>query len=65
MDEWFKRSEETWDAAHVHLQWAMRRQKANADRHRSEARGLGPWFVETEETERGMLQVTASPRLPY
>ena len=37
VDDWFKRSEETWDAAHVHLQRAVRRQKAKADRNRSEA----------------------------
>ncbi|XP_038872874.1 E3 ubiquitin/ISG15 ligase TRIM25-like [Salvelinus namaycush] len=37
VDEWFRRSEETWDAAHVRLQQAIRRQKASADRHRSEA----------------------------
>ena len=58
--EWFKCSEETWDAAHVHLQWAVRRQKASADRHRSEGRvwlstrilplrllcrKLGTWYV--------------------
>ena len=37
MDEWFPRSEETWDTAHVHLQRAIRRQNASANRHRSEA----------------------------
>ena len=33
---WFRRAEETWDDAHVHLQRAVLRQKARADRHRSE-----------------------------
>uniref|UniRef100_A0A4W5RHC5 Integrase catalytic domain-containing protein n=1 Tax=Hucho hucho TaxID=62062 RepID=A0A4W5RHC5_9TELE len=42
LDNWFRRSEETWDAAHVHLQWAVRRQKASADRHRSEAPVFAP-----------------------
>uniref|UniRef100_A0A4W5QDE8 Integrase catalytic domain-containing protein n=1 Tax=Hucho hucho TaxID=62062 RepID=A0A4W5QDE8_9TELE len=42
VDEWFKRSEETWDATHVHLQWAVRRQKASADCHRSEATVFAP-----------------------
>ena len=42
MDEWFRRSEETWDAAHVHLQQAIRQQKASADRHRSEASVFAP-----------------------
>jgi hypothetical protein len=40
--DWFRRSEETWDAALVHLQRAVRRQKASADRHRSEAPVLEP-----------------------
>ncbi|XP_071225257.1 uncharacterized protein [Salvelinus alpinus] len=42
VDEWFKRSEETWEAAHVHLQRAVRRQKVSADRHRSEAPVFDP-----------------------
>ncbi|XP_064880628.1 uncharacterized protein LOC135573979 [Oncorhynchus nerka] len=42
VDEWFRRSEETWDAAHVHLQRAIRQQKASADRHRSEASVYAP-----------------------
>jgi hypothetical protein len=37
VDEWFRDSAETWDTAHVRLQQAIRRQKASADRHRSEA----------------------------
>ncbi|KAM9524124.1 uncharacterized protein ACWYII_043435 [Salvelinus alpinus] len=41
VDEWFRRSEETCDVAHVRLQWAIRRQKASTDRHRSEARCIG------------------------
>ncbi|KAK6316198.1 hypothetical protein J4Q44_G00137220 [Coregonus suidteri] len=36
VDEWVRRSEETWNAAHVHLQRAIRRHKASADLHRSE-----------------------------
>ncbi|KAK6329290.1 hypothetical protein J4Q44_G00012680 [Coregonus suidteri] len=42
VDEWFRRSEETWNAAHVHLQRAIRRQKASADRHRSEGPVYAP-----------------------
>ncbi|KAK6297381.1 hypothetical protein J4Q44_G00319640 [Coregonus suidteri] len=42
VDEWIRRSEETWDAAHVHLQRAIRHQKASADRHRSEAPVYAP-----------------------
>ena len=42
VDEWFRRSEETWDAAHVRLQRAIRRQKASANRHRSEAPVYAP-----------------------
>jgi hypothetical protein len=41
VDDWFWRAEETWDAAHVHLQRAVLRQKGDADRHRSE----GPVFA--------------------
>ncbi|KAK6293491.1 hypothetical protein J4Q44_G00358170 [Coregonus suidteri] len=41
VDDWFRSAEEMWNAAHVHLQRAVRRQKANADCHRSEA----PVFV--------------------
>uniref|UniRef100_A0A8C7P8U9 Gypsy retrotransposon integrase-like protein 1 n=1 Tax=Oncorhynchus mykiss TaxID=8022 RepID=A0A8C7P8U9_ONCMY len=36
VDDCFRSSEGTWDAAHVCLQRAIRRQKASADRHRSE-----------------------------
>ena len=42
VDEWFKSSEETWDPAHVHLQQAVKRQKASADCHRSEAPVFAP-----------------------
>uniref|UniRef100_A0A4W5NN11 Integrase catalytic domain-containing protein n=1 Tax=Hucho hucho TaxID=62062 RepID=A0A4W5NN11_9TELE len=42
VDDWFRRAEETWDAAHVHLQRAVVRQKASADRHRSEAPVFAP-----------------------
>jgi hypothetical protein len=31
VDEWFKCSEETLNATHVHLQWAVRRQKVSAN----------------------------------
>ncbi|XP_052331201.1 uncharacterized protein LOC118377556 isoform X2 [Oncorhynchus keta] len=37
VDNWSRRAEETWEAAHVHLQSAILRQKVGADRHRSEA----------------------------
>uniref|UniRef100_A0A673ZSX4 Integrase catalytic domain-containing protein n=1 Tax=Salmo trutta TaxID=8032 RepID=A0A673ZSX4_SALTR len=42
VDEWFRHSEETWNAAHVRLQRAIRRQKASADSHRSEAPVYAP-----------------------
>lgn len=32
--EWMRRSEETWDSAHHHLQRAVRRQELHANRHR-------------------------------
>ena len=37
VDDWVKRSRETWEAAHGYLKRAEGRQKASADRHRSEA----------------------------
>ena len=42
VDNWVRHAEETWEAAHVRLQWAFRRQKASADRHRSEAPVYAP-----------------------
>uniref|UniRef100_A0A4W5LNA2 Chromo domain-containing protein n=1 Tax=Hucho hucho TaxID=62062 RepID=A0A4W5LNA2_9TELE len=42
VDEWFRRSKRIWEAAHVHLQRAVRRQKESADRHRSEAPVFAP-----------------------
>ena len=37
VDDWLKRSEEVWQAAHVRLQRAVRGQKIQADRRRREA----------------------------
>ncbi|KAI2661215.1 Transposon Tf2-9 polyprotein [Labeo rohita] len=34
VNSWFQQSEETWNRAHVHLQWAIRRTKTQADRRR-------------------------------
>ncbi|KAK6307344.1 hypothetical protein J4Q44_G00224920 [Coregonus suidteri] len=44
VDEWVRRSEETWDAAHVHLQRAIivDRRRASADLHRSEGPVYAP-----------------------
>uniref|UniRef100_A0A8K9UP97 Gypsy retrotransposon integrase-like protein 1 n=1 Tax=Oncorhynchus mykiss TaxID=8022 RepID=A0A8K9UP97_ONCMY len=42
VDNWFRHAEETWEAAHVHLQRAIRRQKIGADRRRSEAPVFAP-----------------------
>ena len=36
VDNWFRRAEETWEAAHVHHQGAALCQKNRADRHLSE-----------------------------
>ncbi|KAK6307362.1 hypothetical protein J4Q44_G00225100 [Coregonus suidteri] len=36
VDEWFFRTGQVWDAAHVRLQRAISRQKDQADHHRSE-----------------------------
>ncbi len=41
VDGWLRRSEETWNTAHVHLQRAVRRMKEQADRHRR----AGPSFT--------------------
>ncbi len=35
VDHWFHESERVWDSAHVHLQRAVRRHKANSDTRRS------------------------------
>ncbi len=35
VDHWFRESERVWDSAHIHLQRAVRRHKANADTRRS------------------------------
>ncbi|KAL0185695.1 hypothetical protein M9458_017365, partial [Cirrhinus mrigala] len=37
VDHWFRESERVWDEAHQHLQRAVRRQVATADRRRSDA----------------------------
>lgn len=42
VDDWFRRAEETWEAAHGHLQQAALRQKTSADHHRSEAPVFAP-----------------------
>ncbi|KAK3551250.1 hypothetical protein QTP70_013980 [Hemibagrus guttatus] len=34
VDDWARRSQEVWKSAHVHLQWATRRQRIQVDRHR-------------------------------
>ncbi len=41
VDGWLRRSEETWNTAHVHLQRAVRRVKEQVDRHRR----AGPSFT--------------------
>uniref|UniRef100_A0A8K9UMP7 Gypsy retrotransposon integrase-like protein 1 n=1 Tax=Oncorhynchus mykiss TaxID=8022 RepID=A0A8K9UMP7_ONCMY len=68
VDDCFRRTEETWDAAHIHLQRAVLRQKVGAHRPRSEApvftpgdrvwlsnRNLPRYAGSPEESERGML----------
>ena len=42
VEEWVKRSRETWEAVHGHLKRAEGWQKASADRHRSEAPVFAP-----------------------
>ncbi|KAK3514954.1 hypothetical protein QTP86_005046, partial [Hemibagrus guttatus] len=34
VEEWYRRSQEVWERAHVRLQWAVRRQRIQADRRR-------------------------------
>ncbi|KAL0204491.1 hypothetical protein M9458_002509, partial [Cirrhinus mrigala] len=34
VNSWFQRSEETWNQAHVHLEWAIRRTRTQANRRR-------------------------------
>ena len=42
VDEWFRRTEEVWNDAHMTLQCAIHHQKEQADRNRSEALGFQP-----------------------
>ncbi|KAL0157145.1 hypothetical protein M9458_048391, partial [Cirrhinus mrigala] len=42
VNSWFQRSEETWSRAHVHLQRAVRRNQAQADRRRRPAPSYEP-----------------------
>jgi hypothetical protein len=42
VDEWFRHTEETWEAARVHLQRVVLHQEENAYRRRSEALVLAP-----------------------
>ncbi|KAL0173996.1 hypothetical protein M9458_029964, partial [Cirrhinus mrigala] len=42
VNSWFQRSEETWNRAHVHLQRAVRRNQAQADRRRRPAPSYEP-----------------------
>uniref|UniRef100_A0A3B3BMY4 Gypsy retrotransposon integrase-like protein 1 n=1 Tax=Oryzias melastigma TaxID=30732 RepID=A0A3B3BMY4_ORYME len=42
VDDWFHRSEETWEAAHVQLQHAVRRTQVQADKHRREGPNFSP-----------------------
>ncbi len=42
VDDWLRRSEETWNAAHVHLQRAVRRVKEQADRRGRAGPRLSP-----------------------
>lgn len=48
VDAWLRHSEEIWDAAHVKLQQAIRRQWISADRRRQAALSFQPgqmvWF---------------------
>ncbi|XP_024113870.1 uncharacterized protein LOC112136413, partial [Oryzias melastigma] len=42
IDDWFRRCEETWEAAHIQLQHAVRRSQLQADRHRRTGPDLSP-----------------------
>ncbi len=42
VNDWLMRSEETWNAAHVHLQWAVRRTREQADLRRREGPEYAP-----------------------
>nr|XP_046216918.1 uncharacterized protein LOC124042836 [Oncorhynchus gorbuscha] len=72
VDEWFRHLEETWDAAHVHLQPAIRRQKASANCHRSETPVYARVWISTRNLplrlpcwKLGLWPVVAGPLQQY
>ena len=60
VDDWLKRSEEVWQAAHVRLQRAVRGQKIQADRRRRKAPIYQPgkrvWLAHEEHQAAAALQ---------
>ncbi|KAL0150461.1 hypothetical protein M9458_054278 [Cirrhinus mrigala] len=65
VDSWLRRSEETWDQAHVHLQRAVRRTREQADRHHrpSPAYHPGQWvWLSTRDLRLRLPSKKLSPR---
>ncbi|KAL0154784.1 hypothetical protein M9458_049047, partial [Cirrhinus mrigala] len=65
VDSWLRRSEETWDQVHVHLQRAVRRTREQADRHRrpNPAYRPGQWvWLSTRDLRLRLPNKKLSPR---
>uniref|UniRef100_A0A3B3DPC6 Gypsy retrotransposon integrase-like protein 1 n=1 Tax=Oryzias melastigma TaxID=30732 RepID=A0A3B3DPC6_ORYME len=65
VDDWFRRCEETWEAAHTQLRHAVRRTQEQADRRRREGPTLTPgqWvWLSTRDLRLGLPCKKLSPR---